>query len=280
MKTNGLNIKYMIVIVSPKGEQFLKDVKQNPTRCKILLQPPPELIKFLKKKKVEISETDWVDPRSDAEIYKSKDTKTNKRHSKSTNYISLMKVSETSSSTLEDTAEIQEEKTLYRLLLNKRSELANSVNCMPYMVASNEVLLKMAQCKPTSVHELRNEHFNGFTEAKINKFGEEFIKIIRKLSNKEIDQESRTIEDLLAEHPLPDFTIGATATVTYSSYKSGMSVQEIATKRGLVQATILSHLIDGIKMGYPIKLIDLNVTDEIRNTIVSVIRGPIIQSGQ
>lgn len=32
-------------------------------------------------------------------------------------------------------------------------------------------------------------------------------------------------------------------------------------------------------MGYPIKLIDLNVTDEIRNVVVSVIRGPVIKSG-
>lgn len=33
-------------------------------------------------------------------------------------------------------------------------------------------------------------------------------------------------------------------------------------------------------MGYPIKLIDLNVTDEIRNTIVSVIRSTKINSGR
>lgn len=49
--------------------------------------------------------------------------------------------------------------------------------------------------------------------------------------------------------------------------------------RGLIPTTVVTHLIDGIKMGYRIKLIDLNVTDEIRDTVVSVIRSPAIKSG-
>lgn len=44
---------------------------------------------------------------------------------------------------------------LYRLLMDKRSTLASSFDCMPYMVASNEALMKMAQSKPITIKELR-----------------------------------------------------------------------------------------------------------------------------
>lgn len=45
---------------------------------------------------------------------------------------------------------------LYRLLMNKRSELASMVDCMPYMIASNETLMKMSKLMPKSLQELRN----------------------------------------------------------------------------------------------------------------------------
>lgn len=69
------------------------------------------------------------------------------------------------------------------------------------------------------------------TEAKISKFGEEFLKIIRSTTNSVPKSKSLKIEELIAENPLPDFCIGATATVTYSFYTSGLSIKEIADKR-------------------------------------------------
>lgn len=69
------------------------------------------------------------------------------------------------------------------------------------------------------------------TEAKISKFGEEFLKIIRSTSKDYIVKKSFKIEELIAENPIPDFSIGPTATVTYSFYTSGLSVKEIADKR-------------------------------------------------
>lgn len=58
----------------------------------------------------------------------------------------------------ESPSEKEDDSTLYRLLKNKRSELANKADCMPYLVASNEVLLQMVKHKPTTIHQLRNEH--------------------------------------------------------------------------------------------------------------------------
>lgn len=54
--------------------------------------------------------------------------------------------------TIEDT----ETKDLYKVLLKKRLELAESCDCMPYMVASNEALMKMSISKPKDIPKLRN----------------------------------------------------------------------------------------------------------------------------
>lgn len=75
---------------------------------------------------------------------------------------------------------------------------------------------------------------NGFTDTKINKFGEEFLKVVRETCNiniKSCPTTMLTIENGLSENPLPDVKISATAIATYSLYKSGLTVQEIATKR-------------------------------------------------
>lgn len=63
-----------------------------------------------------------------------------------------------SDSFVDSTQDKDDTSFLYRLLMNKRSELANKADCMPYLVASNDVLLQMAKRKPTTVHQLRNEH--------------------------------------------------------------------------------------------------------------------------
>lgn len=87
---------------------------------------------------------------------------------KSSKKLSLVNAPSASSSTTrtptksESIADVERENLettiLRRLLLNKRSELANVADCMPYLVASNEVLSQLAIRKPTSIYELRNEH--------------------------------------------------------------------------------------------------------------------------
>lgn len=47
-------------------------------------------------------------------------------------------------------------KDLYKALLKKRLELAESCDCMPYMVASNEALMKISITKPKDLNELSN----------------------------------------------------------------------------------------------------------------------------
>lgn len=47
-------------------------------------------------------------------------------------------------------------RNLYKELLKRRLELAESSDCMPYMVASNEALMKMSISKPNDINALRD----------------------------------------------------------------------------------------------------------------------------
>ena len=54
---------------------------------------------------------------------------------------------------------------------------------------------------------------------------------------------------------------------------------EVAAVRGIKPSTIVSHLSDCIRAGFPIDVERLNVTDEVEKLIVDVIRKPPINSG-
>lgn len=64
------------------------------------------------------------------------------------------------STTVETEPEKEKKMIIYRKLLAKRTELAFSLDCMPYMIASNEVLMNLSQMKPRSVEELKRYKCN------------------------------------------------------------------------------------------------------------------------
>ncbi|XP_025833805.1 Werner syndrome ATP-dependent helicase [Agrilus planipennis] len=298
---------YHTFSLGQKGQQFLSDSSKT---TKLMEPPPPEIYKKLTVKHVEplpsqqqqqqsqqkrqpISSSSGYGQLPEASFKKNKKeklslmtvssstttTKKNKKTAPPEVSINLNDECDTSQETEFEKAERLE---VYKKLMGKRSELATNAGCMPYLVASNAALLKMAQAKPTTIDELRNCKLDGFTEAKINRFGEEFIKLIRVLCNlKPIEKTNRkSIQDILAEHPLPNARINASAEVSYSLYKEGRSVQEISKARGMKPEVVLNQLIDALKVGYPVQLIDLEITDEIRNYVINVIRKPPIKSGR
>ncbi|KAK4875425.1 hypothetical protein RN001_011847 [Aquatica leii] len=285
-KKSARKAVYSTYSVSSKGNGFL----QSPKTTNMLIQPSPEIFKLLKLKKqhepaeASLSNSKYLKLSSTQPSTQPKSSKISLKLMGAINTITqkgVEDVSDNSSSSVEN----EERLRVYRLLMNKRADLATAVDCMPYMVASNEALMKMAEMKPTTIKELRKYRFEGFTEAKLNRFGEEFVKTIRSICHldpleKEQSNVKRSIEDILAEHPLPGTRISATAEASYSMYKSGLTVQEIANKRGVIPETVLSHLIDAIKIGYPIKMIDLNVTDDMREVILAAMQNTTNETGK
>lgn len=148
---------------------------------------------------------------------------------------------------IEDETMKEERMNIYRKLMAKRTKLAFTLDCMPYMIASNEVLMDIATSRPRSIDTLKQlkckiiakyvMHMkrihnlfpvNGFTEVKINKFGEEFVQVIRQLCP---SAERKSIKDILDEFPFDDTKFTPTIETTYSMFKSGKMLEEIAGER-------------------------------------------------
>ena len=54
---------------------------------------------------------------------------------------------------------------------------------------------------------------------------------------------------------------------------------DVAVVRGIKPSTIVSHLADCIRAGFPIDVERLDITDDVEKLIVDVIRKPPINSG-
>lgn len=64
-----------------------------------------------------------------------------------------------------------------------RGKLAQDLDVVPYMIASNIALNQIIQGKPKNVEDLRSCKLDGFYEAKYVRFGNEFIKCIQEAMN-------------------------------------------------------------------------------------------------
>uniref|UniRef100_A0AAG5CT68 ATP-dependent DNA helicase n=1 Tax=Anopheles atroparvus TaxID=41427 RepID=A0AAG5CT68_ANOAO len=72
---------------------------------------------------------------------------------------------------------------LVKCLVKKRSELATTFECMPYMIASNAALHQMATRKPLNLAEMKEAQLDGFSDAKLHKFGRQFLICIQQTLN-------------------------------------------------------------------------------------------------
>ncbi|XP_044271277.1 Werner syndrome ATP-dependent helicase-like [Tribolium madens] len=169
--------------------------------------------------------------------------------------------------------EIDARMSLYRKLLDQRTDIAAKLDCMPYMVASNAALMQMSKFKPKTIADLTLLNLDGFPEAKIAKFGAAFLGVISGNVGAEPECRRQKIREILARNPLPDVSMTLTAEVSCNMLQSGLTVGEIAAKRGVTVGTIVSHLISGIKFGFPVKMSELGVSEEQRDVVINIYRG-------
>ena len=67
---------------------------------------------------------------------------------------------------------------LFEKLRLVRRELAIKTKLPPYMIFSDATLIEMAQKKPISLDDM--SHIKGVGEFKLNKYGSEFLNVIKK----------------------------------------------------------------------------------------------------
>nr|XP_029716283.1 Werner syndrome ATP-dependent helicase-like [Aedes albopictus] len=133
---------------------------------------------------------------------------------------------------------------LLEAIRSTRGQLAILHGCKPHMVATRNAMQELVKMRPHTLDELRSAKIDGFSEAKIQKFGQPFVDcILLKV------QELPTIQQILQQYPLEKEKITFFQITTWTLFKEGRSIQEIAKFRHQTEMQIYQQLADAIKHG-------------------------------
>ncbi len=135
-----------------------------------------------------------------------------------------------------------------------RNEMAEEEDVAHFQIFTQASLFEMIEYLPITTDQLLA--VKGIGKNKIKNYGEEIIEIIR--AYREANDITPEV-DILAERPpqKPSVKKGETHQKSFDLFKSGLSIPEIAEKRGLVASTIEGHLARFVASG------DLPITDII-----------------
>lgn len=146
---------------------------------------------------------------------------------------------------------------LYRSLLLLRDEICNDEQMPVYLVANSKTLTDLSNYLPGNEQELLA--IKGFGPAKVEAYGERFLKIIHaykrehqlesamplKPSKKEKKAKKTTSTDETTSKPKSS----GTAEKTFALFAEGWTPDQIAKERGLALSTIHAHLVPYVAQG-------------------------------
>ncbi|MDD3079054.1 MAG: AAA family ATPase [Paludibacter sp.] len=132
---------------------------------------------------------------------------------------------------------------LYHELTIVRNRICEPDNLPIYLVAGSKTLLQMSEMLPQTEKDLLKIY--GFGPAKVEKYGSQFIEVIKHFCEKY----HLTTQMLFKEIPEPKQKEkkekkqkGDSKRLTLTMYNEGKSIEDIAHERNLVPSTICSHL--------------------------------------
>jgi uncharacterized protein YpbB len=140
-----------------------------------------------------------------------------------------------------------EHPVLFSELRELRTVLSEEQDVERYQIFTQRSLYGMCAELPVTTKQLRK--INGMGKVRVQKYGDQILEIIRKYCS---DNSIAPKEDILEEKKIKK---GETRKMSYKMFKDGLTIPEIAKKRGLVNGTIESHLAVFVASG------DLEITD-------------------
>jgi ATP-dependent DNA helicase RecQ len=144
---------------------------------------------------------------------------------------------------------------LFERLRKLRKQLADAQSVPPYVVFADSSLKLMAQQQPQTLDAFAK--ISGVVTHKVNQYGDKFVSEIRAFCQ---------------EQKLPVPLPSNTHMVTLQHYQQGLSIEEIAQKRGFSPRTIITHLSELLEMKQPVD-IDRLVSPEQQKLILQAIQS-------
>ncbi|NWS63750.1 WRN helicase, partial [Chunga burmeisteri] len=173
------------------------------------------------------------------------------------------------------------EAALYGKLLTARQKVANEKVIPPAVLATNKILVEMAQIRPTNVENVKR--IDGVSEAKstllIPLLAE--IKDFCQVNGLQTDifPTSGSKDQKEASPWKPTKALSPSEHVTYVLFQEkNLSVRTISESRSLPLSEVGTHLFQAMKAGYPVNLERAGLTPEVQQIISDVIRNPPIDS--
>ena len=144
---------------------------------------------------------------------------------------------------------------LFERLRKLRKQVADAQSVPPYVVFADSSLRLMAQQQPQTIEAFAE--ISGVGTHKLTQYGDKFVSEIRAFC-----------EEQKLPVPLP----ANTHMVTLQFYQQGLSVEEIAQKRGFSPRTIITHLSELLEMKQPVDIERL-VSPEQQKLILQAIQA-------
>lgn len=132
---------------------------------------------------------------------------------------------------------------LFDIFKNWRYEKSKEQNIPPYIVANDKLLISLTKKLPQTKKDLLE--IEGIGENKLNQYGDDIINII----NNYLENKPKK-DNINLTTPVK---ITNTRLESYKLYQEGLSFNSISKMRNLSEVTVINHILDCYKYGYPVK---------------------------
>lgn len=132
---------------------------------------------------------------------------------------------------------------LFDIFKNWRYEKSKEQNISPYIVANDKLLISLTKKLPQTKRDLLE--IEGIGENKLNQYGDDIINII----NNYLENKPKK-DNINLTTPVK---ITNTRLESYKLYQEGLSFNSISKMRNLSEVTVINHILDCYKYGYPVK---------------------------
>ena len=159
--------------------------------------------------------------------------------------LTKLKRAEEKASTASRTA-LDYDQALFDALRDLRRQLATERKVPPYVIFGDASLREMAYYLPQSLESLSS--IRGVGATKLEQMGETFLTVIRAhaLSHDLVERDNPTRR---RERSPREMRAGSTYDQTRQLFQQGMTIEEVAQRRGLTESTIANHLERLIRAG-------------------------------